>query len=387
MSHKFSEIPDSVKSKTALPLYGHLWPIFKELGWSVYDKTVGSLGPLVYDLMKVRLNESIGVCKSVIENKLPNPEKTMVFMLHPPIVSTRTDLMQGTMKLLYGESLDCSFQIVNDNTQELFFIFNAHLEDGIPVDWWIVGTDDDIMERRHMKLGSKLRTIPKKAKNFTNAGIKTIELLGDIRNERTPQWAISPYIGSISWLTTAVNIIFEISSYESHGLFHDAVNAKRLFGQSDFLAGFTPWPPLLRTMFMMARKNYILRAAGLFSNLQLFIITSHEESREWLKKNFPEFFRIGFKEQFDRGIPLPSQTIDVKIPPIKETLKKVDFEGWDYQWPKGNFIHLEDLGISTVEEALDGVLLDITHHNPPNTKVTPKNIISRGMGKNTKFLK
>ncbi|MHA1798109.1 MAG: hypothetical protein ACTSVY_06630, partial [Candidatus Helarchaeota archaeon] len=141
------------------------------------------------------------------------------------------------------------------------------------------------------------------------------------------------------------------------------------------------------TMFMMARKNYILRAAGLFSNLQLFIITSHEESREWLKENFPEFFRIGFKEQFDRGIPLPSQTIDVKIPPIKETLKKVDFEGWDYQWPKGNFIHLEDLGISTVEEALDGVLLDITHHNPPNTKVTPKNIISRGMGKNTKFLK
>ncbi|NHI93826.1 MAG: hypothetical protein EAX96_15165 [Candidatus Lokiarchaeota archaeon] len=388
MTHKFSEIPDDIKSKPALPLYNHLWPIFKKLGWEVYDDAAGRLGPLVYDLMKLRLDESINVCKAVMEGSLPEPEKTMVFMLHPPIVSTKTDLMQGTMKLLYGESMDCSFQIVNENTNEIFFVFNAHLEDGIPVDWWIVGIDDDIMERRHIKLGTKLRQIPKKAKDFTNSGIKTIEVLEDIRNERTPQWGTSAYIGAISWLCAAVNIIFETSCYESHGLFHDAVNAKRLFGQSDFLAGFTPWPPLLRTMFMMSRSNYILRAAGLFSNLQLFIVTLHEQSREWLKENFPEFFTIGFKEQqFDRGIPLPSQTIEVKIPDIKKSVKNDDFKDWDFKWPEGNFIQLEDMGLNTPEEALDGVLLDITHHNPPNTKVTPNNVVSRGMGKNTKFLK
>ncbi len=389
MAHTFSEIPNDVKSKPALPLYKHLYPIFKEMGWEVYDDASSKLGPLVYDLMKLRLDESIDVCKTVIEGKLPNPDKTMVFMLHPPIVSTRTDLMQGTMKLLYGESLDCSFQIVHDNTEELFFVFNAHLEDGIPVDWWIVGGDDEIMERRHMKLGSKLSMIPKKAKNFTNAGIKTLEVLGDIRNERTPQWATSTYIGAISWLSTAVNIIFEVSSHESHGMFHDAVNAKRLFGQSDFLAGFTPWPPLLRTMFMMARENYILRAAGLFSNLQLFFITLHEQSRNWLKENFPEFFSIGFvRDQFDRGIPMPSQSIVSKQPTMKEMLENNNFENWELNWPNmENLIKLEDLGLSTPEEALDGVLLDITHHNPSTTKVTPENIVSRGMGKNTKFLK
>jgi len=389
MSHTFSEIPDNVKSKSALPLYKHLYPMFKEMGWEAYDEGSNNLGPLVHDLMKLRLDESIDCCKMVMEGKLPEPEKSMVFMLHPPIVSTRTDLMQGTMKLLYGESMDCSFQIVNDNTNELFFVFNAHLEDGIPVDWWIVGSDDDIMDRRHMKLGSRLKDIPKKAKNFTNAGVKALDVLGDIRNERTPQWSTSAYIGSISWLSTAVNIIFEISSHESHGLFHDAVNAKRLFGQPDFLAGFTPWPPLLRTMFMMARDNYVLRGAGLFSNLQLFLITLHEETRKWLLEDSPEFYKIGFiQNQFDRGIPMPSQTIHATHPSMKEMLKSDTFENWEFTWPNmENLIQLEDLGMSDPAEVLDGVLLDVTHHHPSTKKVTPENIISRGMGKKTKFLK
>ena len=388
-NHKFSEIPDDILTKPAFPLYKHLWRMFRELGFEIYDEYVNKLGPMVHDLLKLRLDEAVHVSKAVIEEQLENPDKTMVFMLHPPIVSTRTDLMQGTMKLLYGDSMDCSFQIINERSSEIFFVFNAHLEDGIPVDWWIVGADDEIMERRHMKSGSKLKDLPKKTKSFTNAGIKAIEVLGDIRNERTPQWATSAYIGAISWLATSVNIIFEVSSHESHGLFHDAVNAKRLYGQSDYLAGFTPWPPLLKTMFMMARENYILRGSGLFSNLQLFLITLHEETRQWLLDEAPELKTIGYDQQFERGIPMPSQTIKSERMAIKESLKNDDFKDWEIKYPNtDNLINIkDDLGLSSPEEALDGVLLDITHHKSSTSKVTPENIVSKGMGMKTKFLK
>lgn len=388
MSHKFSEIPDEAETKLALPLYNHLWPLFRELGWEMYDDSTKSLTDLVHDLLKVRLDEAIMTSKKVIEQKLPHPEKTMCFMLHPPIVPTRTDLMQGTMKLLYGESLDCSFQIVDDHEKELLFIFNAHLEDGIPVDWWLVGSDDEILDRRHMKSGVKLRDIPKKEKSFRKAGIRVIEALEDIRNERTPQWATSAYIGSISWITTAVNITFETSCWESHVLFWDAVNAKTHYGLKDFLAGFTPWPPLLRTMFGMPRPKYALRGSGLFSDLQLFIITLHENAREWLKKDFPEFWKIGFIDQFKRGIPLPAATLECQTPNLKD--KKIyeadDFdERWNWKYPDHDWIKIEDLGIDSIEEALNGVLLDITHHDGLRTEISPNRIISQGMGEKTVF--
>ena len=387
MSHPFSEIPDDIITKPAFPLYKHLWRMFRELGFEIYDEYVNKLGPMVHDLLKLRLDEAVHISKSVIQEQMENPDKTMAFILHPPIVAIRTDLMQGTMKLLYGDSMDCSFQIINDSTYEIFFVFNAHLEDGIPVDWWIVGGDDEIMERRHMKLGSKLKDIPKKTKNFTNAGIKAIEVLGDIRNERTPQWATSAYIGAISWLATAVNIIFEVSSHENHGLFHDAVNAKRLYGLPDYLAGFTPWPPLLRTMFAMARENYILRGSGLFSNLQLFLITLHGETRQWLVDEAPELMDLGYHKQFERGIPMPSQTLNSTRRPVKEVLKNDDFKNWEINYPNmENLIDIKnDLGLSSSTEALEGVLLDITHHHPSTSKVTRKNIISQGMGRSTTF--
>ncbi|MHC1591092.1 MAG: hypothetical protein ACXQS8_03330, partial [Candidatus Helarchaeales archaeon] len=316
------------------------------------------------------------------------PDKTMCFMLHPPIVPIRSDLLQGTMKLLFGDSLDCSFQIVDDSTRELLFIFNAHLEDGIPVDWWIIGRDDEVMDRRHMKLGVKIKQIPKKEKTFKKAGIRVIEALEDIRNERTPQWATSPYLGSISWITTAVNITFETSCWENHALFWDAVNAREKYGLKDTLATFSPWPPLLRTMFGMPRPKYCLRGAGLFSDLQLFITTLHENAREWLKNDHPELWRIGFVEQFAEGIPPPAATIECKIENLKN--KKVyesEFgETWKWNYPEHRRIKLEDLGIDSVDEALNGILLDITHHDGLFPEVSPKRIVSLGIGEMTKFI-
>ncbi|MHA1144220.1 MAG: hypothetical protein ACTSRW_05740 [Candidatus Helarchaeota archaeon] len=388
MPHNFSELPDDVETKLAMPLYNHIWPVFKELGWEFYEHSVKTLTDLIYDLLKVRLDEAILVSKKVIDGALPQPDKTMCFMLHPPIVPTRTDLMQGTMKLLYGDSLDCSFQLVDDFKKEMLFIFNAHLEDGIPVDWWIVGQNDDVMERRHMKSGVKIKDIPKKEKTFKKAGIRVIEALEDVRNERTPQWGTSPYLGSISWITTAVNITFETSCWENHALFWDAVNAKEKYGLKEFLAGFTPWPPLLRTMFGMPRPKYCLRGAGLFSDLQLFITTLHENAREWLKNDFPELWRIGYIEQFAKGIPLPAATMECKTTNTKDKkfFENVEFdERWEWKYPKHTRIMLEDLGIDSVDEALNGILLDITHHDGLEADISPKRIISQGMGENTVF--
>ncbi|MHA1757342.1 MAG: hypothetical protein ACTSVV_11270, partial [Promethearchaeota archaeon] len=38
------------------------------------------------------------------------------------------DLNQGTMKLLFGESTDVTFIVINDYSREIFFLLNCHQE-------------------------------------------------------------------------------------------------------------------------------------------------------------------------------------------------------------------------------------------------------------------
>ena len=65
----------------------------------------------------------------------------------------------------------------------------------------------------------------------------------------------------------------------------------------------------------------------------------------------------------------------------KKTYEK---EAFDWIYPEEGWIQLEDLGIN-IDEMQKGILLDVTHETPIEEKIDSKNIISKGIGRTTKF--
>ena len=58
-------------------------------------------------------------------------------------------------------------------------------------------------------------------------------------------------------------------------------------------------------------------------------------------------------------------------------------ENLDWKYSEG-WIQLDDLGID-IDEMLKGVFLDVTHETPLEEKIDSQKIISRGIGRTTKF--
>ncbi|MHA1252688.1 MAG: hypothetical protein ACTSRP_22060, partial [Candidatus Helarchaeota archaeon] len=277
--YTYGDIPDTIRTKEYFPLSKHLWYAYKKLGIDLLDRFLPQISTDVLEkVFKVRLGETIMCCKDVISGRIPNADKRVVWSIYPPVMAIRTDLSQGTMKLLYGESSDITFFVINDLNLDLFFLLNGHLEDGIPVDWWLVGPDDELLNRRHIRLGFKLIDIPKKAKNLTQAGQFAIDILKDIRNERTPQWATSTYSVSTLYLSAIPGFLNEPSVYEICGMLYDGMNAKRIYGLPDYWFCYVPWPSFFTMLFYLERDQFILRINGLSNGHKLVVQHIEDEN-------------------------------------------------------------------------------------------------------------
>jgi len=379
--HSFGEIPDTSATKRFIPIMRYVYRIFHELGNEYLDSLVDKLsGDVLYNTFKIRLNASIEFAKAVMEGKVQDPSKTMSYAFFPPVITIRGDLQQGTSKLLYGESNDISFVCLNDLDSEIFFVLNLHCEDGIPVDWWLAGPEDDLLDRRHIKYGYKLREIAKRTKNLTKAGATLIDLLKDVRNERSPQWASSNYIISMVWGSGAINTLNEVSSYEAMGLIYDGISMKRVIGE--YLFCYVPWPPLLETLTFMGRPSFIMRSMGLGTGGLLYLTQVERVGREKVKEIASEAFGLGCYYTWEKeGVPTPPMTLDVQPPNLGD--KKIYAEEkFDWIWPEGKRITLDDIGMD-VEEALDGMLTNLDQDFPLDQKFTTDNIISTGIGLTT----
>ena len=101
------------------------------------------------------------------------------------------------------------------------------------------------------------------------------------------------------------------------------------------------------------------------------------------KAAMPESYEAGTIQNFKNGIPIPMQTLTCKLPNLKD--KKVYKEeafDWIYERPD-RFLHIEDLGM-TIDDALEGVYLNIDHETPYEQKIDESLIISTGIGLHTK---
>ncbi len=386
--YTYSDIPDSQPLKRYFPLNRTLWMMFRHYGWEHvakgFEKGTEFLG---YEVFKSRLDEAIKTANDVLDGNITNPAKIIAFTLFPPGGFIRADLQQGSMKLLYGDSVDISYIGIRDDTMETSFILNGHLEDGIPVDWWMIGpSDSDLLERRHPKYGIKLRDIPKKFKGLEEAGWKIRDVLLDVRNERTPQWSDSTYQIGVGY-GTMVHIAYEMSNYEGFGRIYDMLAAKRVYGMPDVGFTYIPMPQLIQMISLMKRPFFILRSMGLNTQHKFFTASLEEFVQDFFKKEFPEDWNMVFVDNWTKkGIPWPIQTLGCELPNYKDD--KLYKSNFDFEWkfPPGKNISLADLEM-TLEEAFHGIFYEIDHTTEVGSLNVKDSIISTGVGRNTEFRK
>ncbi len=394
--HTFGEISDDIPTKYHLPLGVNIWDMFKTHGWEWLKYFFTEFGKTIYQLSTIRLNESIFMAKDVLEGKIPplQADKILTFAFFPVVLAVRSDLQQGIMKLLFGESADTTFLFLHDFQEgQCMFALNTHLEDGIPVDWWIINQDDDFFNRRHMKLGIKLKDLPQKSKNLDQAASRIIETLRDARNERTPQWNDSAYSIVVTWCSAGLNMVLEASSFEVLGFMFDGIASKTAYKLKDYWFNWWPSPPMVGSFSagdQNARKKFMDMFGGLFTEHRLYLHPVEEEAHALINELVPECFAFMRNKWDQKGLPMPFQsfdrvapkTVDKKIytdanthPELLETTYPDD--------PAGR-LKLDDLQL-TFEEVLEGAYLDIT----PDSRrkdVSPAKIISRKHGRHTQFL-
>ena len=117
--------------------------------------------------------------------------------IHPPIIALPIRLSPAAMTLLLGNSLDNFYNNMDTFTLENQpFIEDWHYEDGVQhsrVSFWYDNAED-ILERRHMRTGEKFRHVCCQ-RPVGEGSAMTIDLLKDIRNERTPEFSDSTIYG------------------------------------------------------------------------------------------------------------------------------------------------------------------------------------------------
>ncbi|MHA1384041.1 MAG: hypothetical protein ACTSR3_09855 [Candidatus Helarchaeota archaeon] len=387
--YHYGDIPDDLVTKPYFPLARHLWRVYTHLGYEdvVEDALPNLSTEMIYDIFKARLDASIITAKEVLDGTISNPDKRLAWMMFPPVIPLRADLTQGTMKLLYGDSLDMTFYAIADFDKELFFLLNGHIENGVPVDWWVVGPEDDLLERRHMKYGYKLKDAYKHTKDMTKCGEQVIDILRDVRNERTPQWSNSPYNVCTVWVSGMANFLAEPSMFELIGGLWDGVNTKRYFGLGDHWFAYIPWPSTVQMLLYMNRGDFIQRMAGLLSSNRLCLNHVEESMQEIGREVLSDtnYWHIAFEQTWEMGFPWPSQSLTAEPPKLKKK-KTYEKEEFDWKFTKDRWITPEDFGF-TIEEMTRGILLDITHKTKP-WSVNPKDeIISIGWGKEIEIFK
>ncbi|MHA1757175.1 MAG: hypothetical protein ACTSVV_10425 [Promethearchaeota archaeon] len=371
-----------------VPLGTHIWRMYQEMGFErIKQMTQDVSTEILYDVFKLRLDESIQVVKDTVDGKLKTEsEKTMTYMFFPTITTTRVDLQQGSMKLMYGDSVDCAYVCINDYTQEILYILNVHFDE-FPLDWFLIGPGDEVLERRHRKLGVKIKDLPRKSKNIVECGQRITDVLRDIRNERAPQWADSLYLTAMQFGSSTIELVLEQSNYESFGTLWSGLNAKRIFGIPDYWFTYVPMPSFINIFTFLERSDFVQKMVGLTTASKFYIQHLEEMAREKGRKEYPELIQYGVDDKWEQlGVPLPKATLQSEYPNLKkkETWDQEKF-GWKYP-DKARFFKAEDLDM-TVDEVYEGILFDINHETPIDKKLSNDDIISTGMGKKTKIWK
>ncbi len=385
--HNYGDIDDDMVTKEFLLISRHVFRVFREFGLDYMENALPKFRTVQYDVTKARWDNMIFTGKQILQGNMSEEQAMKTFLYTVPhVITVRSDLQVGTNKLLYGDSTDVSFAIVNDYTNELLFVFNGHLESGVPTDWWIAGLNDDLMNRRHMKYGVKLKEVPKKANDLMKSAKWLESILKDVRNERTPYYSDSLYTVCMCYASAMFNIFAEMSCYETMGSIFDGLNAKNVYKLKEMHFLYHPVPPLFSSIVHIGRSNFLKTLCGLTTGHYMISNTIEEDAMEWVKTELSEVYPFVYLSQWTTdGIPTPAISIGTNFPKKKKDLIGPDGE-LAKTIPQGSRITAEIMDIP-IDESNKGYLFDINHESPLDIKLTPDMKISSGMGRDVKFFK
>lgn len=382
--HNWADL--NVPNKEFMLLAPHMYRCFRELGAEFIEALFPKFDKIQFELIKERWDNMIRTSREVIEGRIPDENaKRMILYTLPHVVTLRTDLQTGLIKLLYGESVDVSAVMVDDFNMQVVTVMNGHCEAGIPVDWFNIGMEDEIMERRHLKRGMKFNEVYQKTKNITKTAQYLMEVLKDVRNERTPQWSHAQYTIVMLHTSGLFNFFTEMSNYESLTTIWDGFNSKSKYKLPDWWFLFYPDPPLIKTLAMSGRSGFCRKLVNLCTGGSFILQTIENKALNWIKDDLPEAYKAVLLDDWADGIPLPKATLKSRVPLGMDELVRDDGE-LNRFYPAGTRIKMEDMGF-TEEDAFDGYFTDINGETPLDATVSRENLITQGYGRQAKFLK
>jgi len=262
--------------------------------------------------VSARMDTAIKHAKEYQENK----EKIYTdFWMLPPSVAISSNIQKDTTQLIYGKKCTCSFVLLDDFTGELLAIWSNYLESGFPIDRYYIApilegheSDNDIFNRRHLKLGERLRDIAmKKDRTLVESAKYILDILQDIRNEKHPERSKANFFICMSLISASMNQIVMRSNYDVLASIWDGVNSKNL-GYPEQYFFYYPWPPILNTLFAAPRDIWIQRLTSLTTKGRFYM--NHQETNcKIMNEKFGRYRYL---------IPNKEQLLKAKIPSIKE---------------------------------------------------------------------
>ncbi len=250
--------------------------------------------------------------------------------------------------------------------------------------YWYIKPGDELLEQRHMKLGTKLKDIPKEIPDFHEAGNKILDILKDIRNEQDPEHAHSAYNTCIFLLSAGANNGAILSNYGEYAWMWEGINSHKwgpkMAKKYDFLSPlkkadsahfYEPWPPIFYQLTRLPRPIFVKRIAGLLTDSQMYF--QYIMNRKGYDKVAPVSETI--LEMWEEGAPSPQMILNHEMAPF------------GYKYPKGDGprIHYWDLGLKE-EDVFKGFLTNIKFDNQYE-KFDESNLVSIGHGLETEFKK
>jgi len=380
----YDSIPDYLYSKPYLPFISFIWRLLKKNGWESFWQNYDDFVQATLDELVMRMEEAIAVSKKLQSGALQDPHKVVSYWILPPVLVVRADMQQGAIRLIYGNSADISFMAAHDLDKEIQFVINFHFEQGLATNYWYIAPGNDLLEKRHMKLGTKLKDIPKEIPDFHEAGNKIRDILMDIRNEQDPAHSRSAYNVCIFLLSAGTNNGALLSNYEEYAWMWEGINFHN-WGPSipkkyEFLSPlkkadtaqfYEPWPPIFYQLTKLPEPFWIKRIAGLLTNSQLYF--QYIMNLKGFNKSAP--VKETLLEMWNEGAPSPEMILNHEKAPF----------GYQYPKIKGPRIHYWDLGLKE-EDVLKGFLTNITF-DKKYEKIDESNLVSVGHGLETEFKK
>jgi hypothetical protein len=211
--------------------------------------------------------------------------------------------------------------------------------------------------------------------------MKIIDILEDVRNERTPQWADSDYACCMVYISAGINVSCAPSNYEDLAIVWDGLNAKKAYNLHDTWFTYVPNPSLLNMLLLTGRGGWTGKLTGLLTKNLLFIDGWEPRIRKTYVEGAPEIWEYIIEDMKKRGVATPRQVVNCTPPNLKD---KKSYKNEKFRWKYDNSARIKpfDWGL-TEEEVFGGILTDITLDTPEEKDYGEAHIISTGIGIDT----